>query len=110
RTPEQGLFSTQICHLIAPCRWEVYSMLLREAIQSYHDLLSDDLAAASHAQLEDQLRLRGLFFGQRALATVLRPRFITNEQYRFLQTRVQAVLRAFERAYHTALEDRGLRA
>jgi uncharacterized circularly permuted ATP-grasp superfamily protein len=84
-------------------------MLLREAIQSYHDLLSDDLAAASHAQLEDQLRLRGLFFGQRALATVLRPRFITIEQYRFLQTRVQAVLRAFDSALQAALEQESIR-
>jgi uncharacterized circularly permuted ATP-grasp superfamily protein len=84
-------------------------MLLREAIQSYHDLLNDDLAGASHAQLEDQLRLRGLFFGQRALSTVIRPRFITIEQYRFLQTRVQAVLRAFDTALQAALEQGTIR-
>jgi uncharacterized circularly permuted ATP-grasp superfamily protein len=85
-------------------------MLLREAIRNYHDLLTDALVADSQAQLDDQLQRRGLFFGQRPLCTVLRPRFITTEQYRFLQTRVQGVLRASERAYHTALEDRGLRA
>jgi hypothetical protein len=85
-------------------------MLLREAIESYHDLLNDDLAAASQAQLDDQLRLRGLFFGQRALCTVLRPRLITIEQYRFLQTRVQALLRAFQTSLDAALEQESIRA
>jgi hypothetical protein len=85
-------------------------MLLREAIQSYHDLLNDDLAAASQAQLDDQLRLRGLFFGQRALCTVLRPRFITTEQYRFLQTRVQPLLHAFQTVLDAALEQESIRA
>jgi uncharacterized circularly permuted ATP-grasp superfamily protein len=85
-------------------------MLLRDAIQGYHDLLSDDLAAASQARLDDQLRLRGLFFGERALCTVLRPRLITIEQYRFLQTRVQALLRAFDTALQAALEQETIRA
>ncbi len=39
-------------------------MTLREAIQSYHDLLTDELAKESQAQLDDQLQRRGLFFGQ----------------------------------------------
>ncbi|HEX6779460.1 MAG TPA: hypothetical protein VF099_14715 [Ktedonobacterales bacterium] len=85
-------------------------MLLREAILNYHDLLTDELAADSQAQLEDQLRRRGLFFGSRPLSNVLRPRFMTPEQYRFLHTRVDALLRAFFRAYHVALEDPALRA
>ncbi|HLW01128.1 MAG TPA: hypothetical protein VKT82_20895 [Ktedonobacterales bacterium] len=85
-------------------------MRLREAIESYHDLLSDDLAAASQEQLDDQLRLRGLFFGERPLCTVLRPRFITIEQYRFLQTRVQPLLRAFGTAFQAALEQETIRA
>ncbi|HEY7350936.1 MAG TPA: hypothetical protein VH599_21685 [Ktedonobacterales bacterium] len=85
-------------------------MLLREAIQSYHELLYDDLAAASQAQLDDQLQRRGLFFGQRPLCTVLRPRFITSEQYRFLQTRVQTLLSAFDTALRAALEQESIRA
>jgi hypothetical protein len=85
-------------------------MLLREAIESYHELLNDDLAMESSAQLEDQLRRRGLFFGQRPLCNVLRPRFITLEQYRFLQTRVQVLLRAFGTALHAALEQEAIRA
>ena len=69
-------------------------MSLREAIQRYHDLLSDDLAAASQAQLEAQQEQRGLIFGGRPLCTVLRPRFMTPEQYRFLQSRMSMLLHA----------------
>jgi len=84
-------------------------MSLREAIQRYHDLLSDDLAAASQAQLEAQQEQRGLIFGGRPLCTVLRPRFMTPEQYRFLQSRMHLLLRAFDKAYHAAMQDAGIR-
>src|SRR5512135_3430164 len=85
-------------------------MSLREAIQSYHDLLNGELAGASQAQLDDQQRRRGLFFGQRPLCTVLRPRFMTPGQYRFLQSRVRVLLRAFDKVYHVAMEDAAFRA
>ena len=85
-------------------------MPLREAIQSYHDLLTDELTQASQAQLDDQLRRRGLFFGQRPLCTVLRPRFLTPEQYRFLQSGVQVLLRAFDKSYRAAMADATFRA
>ncbi|MDQ6660970.1 MAG: hypothetical protein M3Z24_08400 [Chloroflexota bacterium] len=85
-------------------------MSLREAIESYHNLLNSGLAAASQAQLDDQQQQRGLFFGQRPLCTVLRPRFMTPEQYRFLRTRVGILLRAFDKIYHVALEDPAFRA
>jgi hypothetical protein len=85
-------------------------MSLREAIESYHDLLTDELASTSQDQLDDQQRRRGLFFGQRPLCTVLRPRFMTPEQYRFLRSRVRVLLRAFDKAYHVAMEDPAFRA
>ena len=85
-------------------------MSLREAIESYHDLLTDELAAASQAQLDDQQQRRGLFFGQRPLCTVLRPRFMTPEQYRFLQSRMRVLLRAFDKTYRRAVEDAAFRA
>src|SRR6266487_3739176 len=85
-------------------------MSLREAIQRYHDLLTDELGSASYAQLEDQQRRRGLFFGGRPLSIVLRPRFMTSEQYRFLQSRVHILLRAFDKAYYTAIEDAAFRS
>ncbi|MFL5700203.1 MAG: hypothetical protein ACJ797_24255 [Ktedonobacteraceae bacterium] len=85
-------------------------MPLREAIETYHDLLTDELASATQAQLDDQQFRRGLFFGQRPLCTVLRPRFITPEQYRFLQSRVRILLHAFDKAYHAAIADANFRA
>ena len=85
-------------------------MALRDAISYYHDLLDDELAAASQAQLDDQMHLRGLYFGDRPLCTVLRPRFFTPEGYRYLQGRLRIVLGAFDRAYRRALDDADLRA
>jgi uncharacterized circularly permuted ATP-grasp superfamily protein len=78
-------------------------MLLQEAIRIYHDLLTDQLAQDSQAQLDDQLRRRGLYFGERPLCTVLRPRFFTPRQYRFLRQRVGIVLSAFDKAYRAAI-------
>src|SRR2546426_11129181 len=85
-------------------------MSLREAIQRYHDLLTDELGSASYAQLEDQQRRRGLFFGGRPLSIVLRPRFMTPEQYRFLQSRVRILMRAFDKAYQAAMADATFRS
>ena len=84
-------------------------MSLREAVSRYHDLLSEDLAAASQAQLEAQQVRRGLTFGGRPLCTVLRPRFMTPEQYRFLQSRMAVLLRAFDKAFQAAMLDAGIR-
>lgn len=81
-------------------------MSLRRAIQIYHELLErDTLAQDSQDQLDRQLRLRGLFFGQRPLCLVLRPRFMTPGQYRYLQNRVRILLRAFDKIHRRALQD-----
>ena len=85
-------------------------MSLREATESYHHLLTEDLAAASQAQLDNQQKLRGLFFGQRPLCSTLRPRFLTPEQYRFLQSRMRILLRAFDKAYHVAMVNDAFRS
>jgi glutathionylspermidine synthase len=74
-------------------------------VARYHELLTDELAAESQTTLDEQLRRRGLFFGDRALCTVLRPRFLSSEQYSFLQRRIGAVLRAFRAAHRAALTD-----
>jgi glutathionylspermidine synthase len=79
--------------------------MLRDGIERYHALLTDDLGGETQRQLDEQLRLRGLFFGDRALCTVLRPRFLSPAQYRFLQTRGSVVLRAFRKAHQAALAD-----
>ncbi|HLZ25503.1 MAG TPA: hypothetical protein VKQ30_25550 [Ktedonobacterales bacterium] len=85
-------------------------MSLHDAISAYHDLLSDSCAADSQAELEAQQHRRGLYFGTRPLTTVLRPRFLTPEQYRFMARRVNVLLRAFQTAYEAALTDPPFRA
>src|SRR6516164_8583687 len=84
--------------------------LLRDAIDTFHGMLSDEIAAESQGQLDDQLSRRGLFFGSRPLCTVLRPRLLTPEQYGFLRAHLRAVLRSFDTAHHAALENEGVRA
>jgi len=85
-------------------------MTLHKAIQTYHDLLTAEVAAESQAQLEAQQQRRGLFFGERPLCTVLRPRFLTPAQYRFIQRRTRALLRAFDKIHQAGLADKTFRA
>lgn len=80
-------------------------MLLQEAIRTYHDLLNNRLAKVSQEHLDEQQERRGLKFGPRPLCTVLRPRFLTTDQYRFLQQRVRLLMGAFDKAYRLALVD-----
>ncbi|HVH09300.1 MAG TPA: hypothetical protein VM736_05845 [Gemmatimonadales bacterium] len=75
---------------------------LHDAIEQYHELLSDELAGESQAALAAALERRGLVFGERPLCTVLRPRFLTTEHYRFLRERCTLLLGAFGRAHRAA--------
>lgn len=83
---------------------------LSDAIATFHDLMTDEIAQASQAQLETQLRSRGLYFGDRPICTVLRPRFLTPEQYRALREGVDQVMRPFRTAYAAALANAAVRA
>jgi uncharacterized circularly permuted ATP-grasp superfamily protein len=83
---------------------------LRSAIDTYHSLLHADIAADSQWQLTDQQRRRGLYFGTREICTVLRPRFLTTDQYRFVQRAIGAVMPAFDKSYRAALSDPTVRA
>jgi len=83
---------------------------LAPAIDAYHDLLDDETGRESQAQLDDQLHRRGLYFGDRALCTVLRPRFLTNDQYLYLQRAIRTVMPAFDKAHRAALAQPALRA
>lgn len=84
-------------------------MSLYDAIRTYHDLLTDSLAEVSQELLEEQMRTRGLYFGERPLCTVLRPRFLTAPQYKFLQARIKVLMRAFDKAYRIAVMDKPFR-
>src|SRR5256885_11758917 len=77
--------------------------MLRDGIDEYHALLTDELGGESQRQLDAQLRSRDLFFGDRALCSVLRPRFLSPSQYQFLQRRASVVLSAFRKAHRAAL-------
>jgi hypothetical protein len=80
-----------------------------DAVATYHDLLTDEIAAESQGQLDRQLRARGLFFGERPLCTVLRPRLMSPGRHRALQTGVAAVMAAFARAHEAGMADAGAR-
>jgi hypothetical protein len=81
------------------------------AVAHYHDLLASGgtLAADSQATLDRGQEARGLSFGQRPVCTVLRPRFLTPQQYRFLHDRVKVLLPAFQAAHDRALADPAFR-
>ncbi|MFL5330077.1 MAG: hypothetical protein ACJ8C4_14335 [Gemmataceae bacterium] len=79
------------------------------AIQHYHDLLTPQVAADSQAHLEKQTEIRHMYFGARPVCSVLRPRFLTQNQLACLQTAVKHLGAAFARAYRTALGDPAFR-
>jgi hypothetical protein len=85
-----------------------------DAIAAYHELLAgtagEQLAADTQGAMEAGLARRGLVFGTRTLCTVLRPRLLTERQYRALATRVARLSRALARAHAAAVEDPALRA
>ena len=78
-------------------------MILKDAIAVYHDLLTDNLAADSQLRLDQQQAQHHLSFGERPMCTVLRPRFLTASQHRFLERRVGLLLAAFEKAHRLAM-------
>jgi hypothetical protein len=84
--------------------------MLTRAIADYHDLLTDSVAADTQAALEEQSVRHDMRFGERPVCSVLRPRFLSADQYRFLRSRVAALLPACRKIYDAALSDTSLRA
>ncbi len=79
------------------------------AVARYHEVLTPDVAGATHTHVERQLTERGLVFGGRALCTVLRPRFLDVAQYQSLQRRLRPLMQAFHKTYERALSDAAFR-
>ena len=77
---------------------------LPAAIETWHEGLAEEGGEESSAWLTDQLRRRGLFFGERPLCKVLRPRFLSPAQYDLLRQRIPILLRAFDKALKAALK------
>ncbi|MGQ0701573.1 MAG: hypothetical protein ACT4PM_00395 [Gemmatimonadales bacterium] len=76
-----------------------------DAADAWNEGLTAELAEESDAWLSAQLRRRGLFFGDRPLCTVLRPRFLTPAEYQLIQERSAILLGAFSQALEAALAD-----
>ncbi len=79
-------------------------MTLAQAIADYHALLEPTLATESWHRLTEEMRARQLYFGERPLATVLRPRLITASQYDLLRRGTQQVAEAARAIVAAALE------
>lgn len=78
-------------------------------VETYHSLLTPEIAEASNNHLETILRKRGLVFGGRPLCTVLRPRLMSAEDYTSLQARIVPLLGAFHRIHDRAMADPAFR-
>lgn len=84
--------------------------MLRDAINHYHSLLNDEFARENQELLDAAQRRENLFFGDRALATVLRPRLLTAAQYEQLRQVSELVATAARKVRHYAMEDPRTRA
>jgi hypothetical protein len=60
-------------------------MTLKHLIDEYHSLLDDDSARANNDLLTAASKREGIFFGERPLCIVLRPRLLMLDQYQHLQ-------------------------
>lgn len=79
-------------------------------LEHYHALLTNnDLGAASQETLVDMLRRDNLFFGDRPLCGVLRPRFLTLAQYKHIARGCKFVASAFEKVRVAAMQRPALR-
>jgi uncharacterized circularly permuted ATP-grasp superfamily protein len=83
--------------------------MLEEAIAHYHELLDPETAGVTHQQLTEEQRARNLFFGDRPLVTVLRPRFVSAGQYDHLRAACGLVVGAARRLALAMLDDHELR-
>lgn len=73
------------------------------AIDAWHSALDGPIGVESGEWLHGELAKRGLFFGERPLCTVLRPRFLSSPQYHEMRSRIGILLRAFDTALEAAL-------
>src|SRR5262245_21300248 len=83
--------------------------MLEQAIAHYHALLDTETARATHDQLTREQRERNLFFGERPLVSVLRPRMITAAQYALLQRACGMVATAARRLTTSMADEPALR-
>jgi len=83
---------------------------MKEAVQIWHDLLTDEMGAETAELMDEQLRRKGLVFGDRPLCTVLRPRLTGPRELDQLLRWVRVLMGAFNRAHEAAMVDVDLRS
>ena len=77
--------------------------MTRTAIEVWHSALDGPIGIESGEWLHGELAKRGLFFGDRPLCTVLRPRFLSRDQYDTMRSRIGVLLGAFDTALAAAV-------
>lgn len=83
--------------------------MIREAVDYYHSLLTDDLAHAAHDFMMSHLQERHLMFGAVPVCRSLRPQFYNVERWDYLKGRTAVVLRAFAKAHAACMASQSLR-
>lgn len=85
-------------------------MHVQDAINTYHELLTDEIAQEADATLRRKLKQRSLYFGDRPLCVVLRPHFYTEPDWLFMKNGLSRVLSAFARAHEICMNNREYRS
>lgn len=83
--------------------------MIQDAINFYHDGLTDDIAAEADHQLRTLLKQRGLYFGDRPVCVVLRPHFYFESDWAYLRREMETLLQAFMLTHKACLADAKLR-
>ncbi|HEY4721941.1 MAG TPA: hypothetical protein VII92_08850, partial [Anaerolineae bacterium] len=84
--------------------------MLLEAMSYYHGLLNDDAARENNDALNAGLKRDGLYFGTRPMCVVLRPRFLSADQYAQLMKVCSTVAAAARQVVKFMLQDKPTRA
>jgi hypothetical protein len=83
--------------------------MLKNAVQDYHNLLSDEaLADASRTMLDAGLESAKLIFGGRRLSPYLRPHFVTEKDFARVVNVCETVWSAIQKVKDAAIEDQSL--
>ncbi len=80
--------------------------MLKEAVEHYHDLLSDaDLASHSQQMLDEQLESSKLIFGGRRLSPYLRPHFVMESDWLLIKKTCETIFGALQKVKDAAVND-----
>src|SRR5258708_31360628 len=83
--------------------------MIQDVIDTYHSLLTDQIAVDAQAALSTDLRRRQCYFGERPICTVLRPHFYHPDQWRYLKHATETILSAFGKAHRACVNNSATR-